>query len=205
MRAEHLVLLVEEPSAEEFLRVLLPRFLPKGRSFELHAFQGKMDLLAKLEVRLRAYANWLPADWRIMVIVDRDDEECSDLKRRLEEPAETAGLLTRSSAGAGAWQVVNRLAIEELEAWYFGDWQAVCKAYPRVRRTIPNQTRYRDPDAITGGTWESLERILQRHGYFRFGLRKLEVARAIAAHLEPARSRSKSFKRFYEAVLEACG
>jgi hypothetical protein len=25
--------------------------------------------------------------------------------------------------------VVNRLAIEELEAWYFGDWEAVRAAY----------------------------------------------------------------------------
>jgi len=48
MNARHLELLVEEPSMEAFLRALLPRVLPAGRTFEVHAFQGKDDLLAKL-------------------------------------------------------------------------------------------------------------------------------------------------------------
>ena len=64
MPVSHLVLLVEEPSMEAFLRALLPRLLPAGRTFEVHAFQGKPDLLGKLEARLRGYAGWLPVDWR---------------------------------------------------------------------------------------------------------------------------------------------
>lgn len=45
MRATHFELLVEEPSMEAFLRALLPRLLPQGRTFEVHAFQGKGDLM----------------------------------------------------------------------------------------------------------------------------------------------------------------
>lgn len=56
MRASHLELLVEEPSMEAFLRALLPRLLPQGRTFEVHAFQGKGDLMDKLETRLRGCA-----------------------------------------------------------------------------------------------------------------------------------------------------
>ena len=188
---------------EAFLRTLLPRLLPRNRTFEVHRFQGKRDLLKKLESRLRGYARWLPADFRIVVMVDRDEEECRALKRRLEDAAERAGLLTRSRAAGRPWQLVNRIVIEELEAWYFGDWQAVQTAYPRVSATIPNNAAYRVPDAITGGTWEAFERVLKRHGYFRTGLRKMEAAQAIAAHIDPGRNRSPSFGQFIDAIVEA--
>ena len=188
---------------EAFLRALLPCLLPRDRTFEVRVFQGKRDLLKKLESRLRAYATWLPDDHRIVVMVDRDDDECHALKEQLEGTAEKAGLLTRSRATECPWQVVNRVVIEELEAWYFGDWQAVRLAYPKGPATIPDKAAYRTPDAIAGGTWEAFERILKRHGYFTTGLRKVEAARAIAAHIEPTRNRSQSFGQFFGAIREA--
>lgn len=203
MTAQHLELLVEEPSMEAFLRALLPRLLPADRTFEVHAFQGKSDLLGKLQNRLRGYAKWLPADSRVVVVVDRDDDDCQALKQRLEGMAEAAGLRTRSRAAGTPWQLVNRIAIEELEAWYFGDWAAVCSAYPHVSQTIPQQRGFRNPDAVRGGTWEAFERILQRYGYFKTGLRKVEAARAIGTHVDSGRSRSRSFVRFHEAIAEA--
>lgn len=203
MTARHLELLVEEPSMEAFLRSLLPRVLPADRAFEVHAFQGKEDLLGKLEARLRGYARWLPDDWRIVVVVDRDDEPCQTLKQRLEELAAAGGLRTRMRAQGRQWQLVNRIAIEELEAWYFGDWEAVCSAFPRVAPANPAKAGFRDPDAIRGVTWEAFERVLQRHSYFKTGLRKVETARAMGAHVDPRRSRSRSFMKFHEAVAEA--
>jgi hypothetical protein len=203
MTATHLELLVEEPSMEAFLRALLPRLLPGDKTFQVHAFQGKRDLLGKLEARLRGYAAWLPPDWRILVVVDRDDDDCLELKGRLEAAAHRAGLQSKRGAGNLPWQVVNRIAIEELEAWYFGDWQAVCAAYPRLSRNIANQQRYRDPDAIAGGTWEAFERVMQRHGYFKGGLRKIEAARALGATVDARRNRSASFGGFRDALLQA--
>ena len=188
---------------EAFLGALLPRLIPQDRSFEVKVFQGKQDLLGKLEARLRAYAQWMPEDWRLVVVVDRDDDDCLALKRRLEATAATAGLRTRSRARRRPWQLVNRIAIEELEAWYFGDWPAVRTAYPRVSATIPAQRGFRDPDVIAGGTWEAFERVMRRHGYFETGLRKVEAARAIGLHVDPGRSRSTSFTRFYAAIAEA--
>jgi hypothetical protein len=204
MSAAHLELLVEEPSMEAFLRALLPRLLPQDRTFEIHPFQGKSDLLGKLEPRLRGYAAWLPADWRIVVVVDRDDEDCHVLKRRLESIAQRAGLSTRTRAGNAPWQLVNRVAIEELEAWYFGDWTAVCSAYPRASTNVPRRQGLRDPDAIAGGTWEAFERVMQAHGYFKGGLLKIEAARAVGTHIAPARSSSHSFRVFSAAIVEAC-
>jgi hypothetical protein len=203
MAAKHLELLVEEPSMEAFLRGLLPRLLPADRTFEVHAFQGKSDLLGKLEARLRGYAQWLPADWRLFVLVDRDDEDCHALKQRLEAVARRAGLLTRGHAGATAWQLVNRIAIEELESWYFGDWDAVKAEYPRVSAHIPQRQGLRDPDAISGGTWEAFERVMKQHGYFKAGLAKIEAARNIAGRIVPERNRSASFQAFHVALMDA--
>ena len=203
MMATHLEVLVEEPSMEAFLRALLPRLLPHDRSFEVHPFQGKTDLMEKLQARLRAYAQWLPEDWRIVVVVDRDDDDCESLKERLEVIASNAGLVTRSRAGRRRWQLVNRIAIEELEAWYFGDWPAVCTAYPKVSPDVPHKAGYRDSDAILGGTWEAFERVLQRHGYFKTGLPKVGAARTIGGLLDAGRSRSRSFTKFRDAIAEA--
>jgi hypothetical protein len=199
----HLEILVEEPSMEAFLRALLPRLLPAGRTFEVFSFQGKLDLLQKLETRLRGYSAWLPAGWRIVVVVDRDDDDCHVLKNQLETIAERAGLRTKSRGVALDWQVANRIAVEELEAWYFGDWAAVREVYPGVSPRIHARRPYRDPDAITGGTWEAFERVLQLRGYHKGGLAKIEAARRIGAHVAPERSRSVSFNVFWQCISEA--
>jgi hypothetical protein len=200
MTANHIELLVEEPSMEAFLAGLLPRLLPEDRTFLVHPFQGKGSLLGSLGARLRAYARWLPDDFRIVVVVDRDDEDCSVLKSQMEKIAHDAGLHTRSDAN---WQLVNRIAIEELEAWYFGDWEGVRQVYPRASASIPSRAPYRDSDAIKGGTWEAFERVMRQHGYFKTGLRKIEVARAIGAVVDPARCSSDSFVQFRDAILDA--
>ncbi len=201
MSVKHVEILVEEPSIESALRLLLPVMLNKT-SFEVYSHQGKSELLKRLPQRLRGYARWLPKDWRIVVIVDRDDDECLELKRRLESIAEREGLITLTKAGDDRYTVVNRLAIEELEAWYFGDWEAVQTAYPRALATIPSKAPYRDPDLIAGGTWEAFEREMKRAGYFKTGLRKIEAARSIAAHMDPERNTSRSFQALRNALSE---
>jgi hypothetical protein len=96
--------------------------------------------------------------------------------------------------------VVSRLAIEELEAWFFGDAEAIVGAYPKMPPKLASKRRYRNPDAITGGTWEALERELQKAGYYRGGLPKVEVARMVSQHMDPQRNRSRSFQVFREGV-----
>lgn len=204
MTPPHLEVLAEEPSMEAFLKVLLPRMSP-GATFKIHPFQGKRDLLKKLERRLRAYKKKLQPNHRIAIVIDRDNDDCRELKDRLESLSIRSGLVTRTRSRRGRWQVVNRIVVEELEAWYFGDWTAVCEAYPRTPPNIPSRAAYRRPDAIRGGTWEKFERIMQRHGYFKGGLRKVEAARAIAEFIEPARNSSDSFQKFRDAIVEATG
>lgn len=202
---EKLIVLVEELSMEVALEQLLPKILANvDVEFQIIRFQCKDDLLKKAPTRLKGYASWLPDSHRILILVDRDDDDCGMLKAQLEDMAATAGLVTKSAAAHGQrFQVVNRIVIEELEAWFFGDWQAVQNAYPHVPATIPKKAAFRDPDAIAGGTWEAMARVLKRAGYFQTGLLKLELARSVATHMDPARNSSRSFQIFMAAIMAA--
>ncbi len=202
MATPHFEFLVEEPSMEAFLNAVLPRILPDSITYRIHPFQGKRALLLNLKARLEGYFNWIPENYRIVVIVDQDRDNCAKLKAKLEAACATSGLVSRQVSDVPNWQIVTRIAIEELEAWYFGDWSAVREAYPRVSENIPKNKKYRDPDAISN-TWETFERILKRSGYFKQGLRKVEVATSIGNCFNPEVSTSKSFQKFRDAISEA--
>lgn len=193
MAVEMLYVVVEEPSMEVALTALLPKMLRADVAFEIRQFQCKDELLQRLPDRLKGYAQWLPPSAMVLVVVDRDADDCKELKQRLESIALSAGLSTKTRPGRGGFQVINRIAIEELEAWFFGDWRAMCSAYPKLDPNLPQRAGLRDPDAIKGGTWEAMERELNRKGYFKNGLRKLELARTVATQMNPAVNRSASF------------
>ena len=207
----HLELLVEEYSAKVTLDILLPRLLGPEASFTVHAFDGRAQLLSRLEQRLRGYRRY-PENTRVLDLVDRDNDDCLELKARLERAAKSAGLPTLSTArGAPETsdpiRVCNRIACEELEAWFLGDPAALSQAYPKVKPSYADQARHRAPDAVSGGTWEALERLLRRAGYYRERTRlpKVEVARAIAPHLDPDRTNSPSFRAFATGVRRLAG
>ena len=197
----HIEFLVEEPSAEAALNNLAPLILGPEITFQVHPYSGKQDLLAKLPRRLAGYRAWLPEGWRIVILLDADEEDCRQLKARMEAIAHAAGLTTRSATGGAQFQVLNRLAVQELEAWFFGDADALRAAYPRLSPSLGERSRYRTPDAIVGGTWEALERELQRVGYAPGGLAKVATARAVSAHMRPERNRSHSFQVFQQGLL----
>lgn len=197
---KHLEILVEEPSMEAFLQAMLPRHLPMDCTFEVFAFQGKADLLQKVGQRLAGYANWLPINHRVIILVDKDNDDCRLLKKTINDAAIRAKLSTKSSSLDGSWVVLIRVVIEELEAWYFGDWEATRTAYPRVPMSIAKKREFRDPDLIPGGTWEALERVLNRSGYYRNGLRKLEAARVVGQYFDVDRCSSSSFRCFWQGL-----
>lgn len=197
----HLEILVEEPSAEAALQMLVPRMLGCDASLRIHPHQGKPDLLQSLSGRVRGYANWpRKMGIRVIVLLDEDREDCRDLKRDLERMAAAAGLPTKSAEPARPFVVVNRIAVEELEAWFFGDIVALSTAFPGVPATLAHKRAYRDPDAIRGGTWEALHRVLQRAGYYPTGFNKIEAARRVAQHMDPNWNRSRSFQVFRQAL-----
>jgi hypothetical protein len=204
----HVEFLVEEPSMEVALTALVPRLVADVATFRIHAFTGKRDLLRNLPHRLQAYAR-IRRSWPgllIVVLVDRDDRDCITLKNDLERMSYEVGLRTRTHPGSsGEFDVINWLAIEELEAWFLGDVPAIKQAYPGVPETLADRARYRNPDAIRGGTWEALEEILQGAGHHKGGLSKIRAARDIAPLLNPAVNRSRSFCGFRDRLRCAVG
>ena len=78
----------------------------------------------------------------------------------------------------------------------------IVAAYPGVPKTLAEKRGYRNPDAIAGGTWEALERILKKAGYYAAGMPKIEVARNISQHIQPARNQSPSFQCFCQGLRE---
>jgi len=201
MSVERVDFLVEEPSMEAALQAMLPSWLGE-LEFAVFPHQGKQDLLHNLPSRLKGYGRFLPPTWRIVVLVDRDDGNCKALKKQLEDAAVSANLRTRSTSRDGSYQVANRVVIEEIESWYFGDWDAVRMAFPKIDSKWPGKAGYRDPDAIAGGTWEAFERVAQAAGYFKGGLRKVDAAKRIGAHLDPIRNTSRSFQAFRRVIDE---
>lgn len=134
------------------------------------------------------------------MLCDHDSDDCLRLNRELEDFSVQSGFTTPSTASNHQFCVLNRIAIEELEAWFLGDAPAISKVYPEVKETFAMQSKCRLPDEIVGGTWEALERLLRSKGYHPGGLNKVEAARAISKYMNPECNRSVSFQQFCSLV-----
>ncbi len=178
------------------LQNLVPKIIGNDITFEVRDLRSKQELLKNLESRLKAYSKLrISRDFRIVVIVDEDRQNCMHLKNLLVEAANAAGVQDIT---------LNRIVVEELEAWYFGDVQALKRVYPRLPDSLGEQKTYRNPDTISGGTWEALDRLLVKHGY-RAGLLKLEAAAQISSVMDPWINKSKSFQVFRDGLLRFVG
>jgi len=93
--ANHIEILVEEPSTEAALHNLIPKMLSKEISFRIHVFEGKKDLTNKLSSRFKGYRRWIPDDWLIIVLVDNDNDDCYILKEKLVDIASKSKLLSK--------------------------------------------------------------------------------------------------------------
>lgn len=197
----HLEVLVEERSMQTLLKALIPKIV-EDTTFKVYSFDGKHNLLRNLEARLRGYAKMFEswANAAVVVVVDEDRSDCNELKLKMEAAAKNAGLGTLSHPRGGHARVLNRIAVEELEAWFFGDPDAVIKAYPQVQRRAFSSRALRHPDTIGGGTWEALERLLQKHNYHSGGLRKIQCASDISVHMDIASNTSTSFNHFVRGL-----
>ena len=140
----HLEILVEEQSAEAALQKLLPKIVGQEVSFRIITHQGKKDLIKNIPKKLRAYSKWITNEIKIVVLVDLDRDDCGELKLKLNNAAEDAGLKIKTSIGelSSDFQVLNRIAIEELESWFLGDKKAIHKSYNKVSEKELNKSKY---------------------------------------------------------------
>ena len=193
--------LVEEQSAEEALRHLLPGLLRDRARAKVINLGSKYKLLKALPQRLAAYRQRVDSGeaLRIVVLVDRDDDDCEKLKAELERMTANAGLPSKSSRDDdGRFVVLNRIVIEELESWFIGDPDAMRKAFTSLPAISKNSGIFRNPD--NGGSWEALHRFLKRHGIYKSSFPKIDAARRIAPHLSAQRNRSRSFQVFVSGL-----
>lgn len=179
---------------------LMPRIAP-GVSFASHDLGSKSQFMKKAPGRLRGYAYELGANPSLAVLLlrDRDQEDCRQITESLKQQSTAGGLTVASVALGVPGNVVVRLADEMLEAWFFGDGQALNRAYPRVPAALTTQRAYRHPDAIRDPA-RRLEGELQRRGYHQGGLSKTALASAVAPLLDVEANTSVSFVHFRDAV-----
>lgn len=192
---------LEEGSAEEVLNLIVPRIIPNIR-FKTYDLKGKHNLLKVLSARLSAYRK-RNDDWRIVVLVDKDMDDCTELKEKIENYSTGIGLCTKTRPGFnGSYRVLNRIIVSELESWFFGDLEAICSAYPKVCKNLGRLRRkYRNPDMVEGKPSTALYNILKNYPEHKQNLAKITAAREIATHMDPDRNTSPSFQTFRNGLL----
>lgn len=173
-----LVFLLEDYSMKVLLDGLLPRLFP-GLAFLCVPHEGKQDLDKSLPRKLQA---WGEPGVRFVVLRDNDGADCRALKARLSA-------LCRARGGAEA---IVRIACQELEAWYFGDPEALAAAFERDDlRGLCQRARFRHPDAIQQPA-QALARVVP-------AFQKVSGARRMAQALTRT-SRSRSFQVFVAGI-----
>jgi hypothetical protein len=108
-----LVFLLEEPSAEEMLKGVLPNLLPDNIDVKYVVFEGKQDLEKQLEKKLKL---WQKANSFFIVMRDKDGADCVAIKKRLSAKVLASGKQDVT---------LIRIACTELESFYLGDLAAV--------------------------------------------------------------------------------
>lgn len=177
-----LVFLLEERSMKELLDGILPRMLPEDVAFETIAHSGKSDLQKSIPIKLRA---WNEPGVKFVIVQDQDANDCYQLKQEL----------TELCLGTGRSFLV-RIVCRELEAWYFGDLDALSIAYGLEKKRIVNKKKYRFPDEIAYPKQE-LNRLLGQSG-------QIKRAKTIAPFMKIEQNRSYSFRVFREGIKRLC-
>ncbi|MCU7935590.1 MAG: DUF4276 family protein [Candidatus Thiodiazotropha sp. (ex Dulcina madagascariensis)] len=180
-----IVFFLEEPSAREMLRGLLPRLLPQHLYIRYIVFEGKQDLEKRLPLRLRA---WRSLDTHFVVLRDQDNGDCRDIKASL----------AAKCTEAGQPNTLVRIACHELESFYLGDLAAVADAVgPGSLVKQQRKAKYRDPDRLANPSQE-LKKLAPSY-------QKISGSRAIGPLLSIEQNHSLSFKALINGVQRLVG
>ena len=176
-----LVFFLEEQSAAEMLKGLLPRIVPQGLPVRYITFEGKRDLETQIVLRLQHYRT---PNARLVILRDQDSSDCRVVKKAL----------VGKCRQAKRTDVLVRIACHELESWYLADLAAVEQALgiPRLAEK-QEKKKYRLPDSLANAAEELIKLTGNRY-------QKISGSRAIGPHLNLDNNRSPSFKAFVEGI-----
>jgi len=177
---KRLVFLLEEPSARELLKGLLPRLVGEQVLVHYLVFEGKQDLETQL---VRKLQGWQAPDSVFVVLRDQDAADCHAVKERLLE------LVARSKRGP----VLVRVACHQLESWVAGDLAALALALeqPRIAEHARKE-KFRNPDLLANPI-DDLRQLWPEY-------QKVDGARRMGPRLIPESNASPSFRSFCSGV-----
>lgn len=208
----HIEILIEDSSGEQLLEYLLPRILGDQGSphtWRVFSYRGigripqglqtvadpsKRILLDQLPRILGGYGK-TPGIDAVVVIVDSDRRDCRQFLTELRAVV---------AACPQPPNTLFRLAIEEMEAWYMGDRNALMQAYPKAKTLVLD--RYVQ-DSVCG-TWEVLadavypggSNAIAIAGWPRPGQVKHEWANTIGPRMSIDNNSSPSFVKFRDGL-----
>lgn len=207
----HIEVLVEDSSGAKLLETLMPRVIGEHgapHTWRLHSYRGigrlppglsqadpaKKTLLATLPGVLAAHGK-TPGMDAVVVVLDSDRRDCKAFLKELK------AVVARCNPAPNA---LFRLAIEETEAWYFGDRPALLRAYPRAKKDVLG--RYRQ-DSVCD-TWELLADAVHAGGSAAIrksrwpmpGQLKHDWAQRIGPLMDIEKNSSPSFCKFRDGL-----
>ena len=208
----HIEILVEDSSGKALLDYLVPKVLGAygdPHTWRLHPYKGigripqglatkadpeKRMLLDQLPKLLSGYRK-TPGIDAVVVVLDTDERNCATFLDELRVVANHCRMAERT---------MFRLAIEEMEAWYFGDRDALLEAYPRAQKQVLDTYTQ---DSVCG-TWEKLAdaispggaAAIKKDGWAVAGKAKHDWARGIGPHMDVERNISPSFGKLRDGL-----
>lgn len=181
---DHLVFLLEEPSARDLLEGLLPKLVPESIGIHYLIFEGKQDLERQMVNKMRL---WQRPGAAFVVLRDQDAADCRTVKQ---------GLIERVTE-SGRSPCLVRVACRELEAWIVGDWASIARAFGRPGLAAHGQKQvFRAPDGI--------QRPVEAIRQFVPEYQKRDGARRVGPLLDPGRNQSQSFRAFCSGLKRLC-
>lgn len=213
----HLEILVEDQSGKTALEILVPKIIGNEHTFTIHGYKGigripkglkpqspadKRILLDQLPRLLRGYGKTFagrssvsPAS--LVIVCDLDQKCLKEFRRNLYEVLKSCEPKPETRFC---------IAIEEGEAWFLGDKQAIKSAYPDAKDTVLD--RYVN-DSICG-TWELLadatlsggKDALLKKGWQSIGKAKRRWAEKISPGMNVNCNVSPSFVYFCSKIRQ---
>ncbi|MCG8642396.1 MAG: DUF4276 family protein [Desulfobacterales bacterium] len=212
----HFEILSEDQSGEIALNILIQKIISVKNTYTIHSYKGigrlpkglkpgsdpqKRILLDQLPKLIRGYGKTFQGyhDYSAVVIIvlDLDDKDLNSFETELNEVVNTCNPKP---------ETYFCFAIEEGEAWFLGDMNAIKMAYPNAKDSVLNTY---ENDSICG-TWEKLADAifpggsisLKKQGWMKIGKTKSEWAERITPSLDIENNQSPSFHYFKNKLLE---